>query len=99
MSETWHTERKSDLRAEISWCFGSVRRSGAMSSGTAFNFLRSSNPVLWVFNLVPRVRFPFGQDQEHGFWPDAKQEVHESRISDSSTQTQKFETMVVVNGH
>ena len=49
-------------------------------------------------NLVPGVRFPLGQHQEHGLWPDPKQEVRESQTSDSPTQTQKFETMVVVNG-
>ena len=56
-------------------------------------------PVAISPNLVPRVHFPFGQHQEHGLWPDPKQEVRESRTSDSSTQTQKFETMVVVNGY
>ena len=50
-------------------------------------------------NLVPRVRFPFRQHQEHGLWPNPKQGVRESRTSDSSTQAQKFETMVVVNGY
>ena len=34
-------------------------------------------------NLIPIVRFPFGQHQEDELWPDPKQEVRESRTSNN----------------
>ena len=49
--------------------------------------------------LVSRGRFPFGHRQEHGLWPQPKQEVPESRTSGSSAHSQKFETIMVVNGY
>ena len=50
-------------------------------------------------NLVPEVRFSFGQHQEHGLWPLPRQEVHKSQTSGMSTHAQKIETTVIVNGY
>ena len=38
----------------------------------------------------PRVRFSFGQHQEHGVWPLPRQDVLKSRTSGSSTQITDF---------
>ena len=69
------------LRSEISGSWDLMMRKGGAQ--------KMLNEHCTVLNdLVPRVRFPFGQHQEQGLWPDPKQEVRESRTSDSSTQIQ-----------
>ena len=43
-----------------------------------------------ISDFVPGAHFSFGLHQEHGLWPDPKQEVREFWTFRSSTQT-KFE--------
>ena len=70
------------LRSEISGSWDLMMRKGGAQK------MLNEYQCTVLNNLVPRVRFPFGQHQEHGLWPDPKQEVRESRTSDSSTQIQ-----------
>ena len=47
----------------------------------------------------PRVRFSFGQHQDHRLCPQPKQGIRVSLTSGSSAHSQKFETITVVNGY
>ena len=63
--------------------------------------INGDGEMLYRF-VVPRVRFPFDQRQEHGHWPhwpQPKQEVRESRTSGPSAHSQKIGTVTVVNGY
>ena len=92
-------EMVKDLVLEVSTGWYLIPGS-CMNNNTAILSIDMSLSWRWLCpNLVPRVRFPFGQHQEHILWPLPRQEVHKSQTSGMSMHAQKFETTVIVNGY